>query len=138
MGTDFVFGTTGVSRVPCASRGPVYAAVGVGPVLLWDVEQLGQGPRGGESNSTTAPQKYVHQKWPDQIFPTVNFVFSHDGPFGLEGGGSTGGGGGALLLRCTTRWDGGDADAGGSPPPSLPPSPLLISPPSSRMEQSFG
>ena len=26
-------------------------------------------------------------KWPDQIFPTVNFVFSHGGPFGLRGGG---------------------------------------------------
>ena len=26
------------------------------------------------------------QKWPDQIFPTVNFVFSHDGHFGGWGG----------------------------------------------------
>ena len=32
-------------------------------------------------------QKYVHQKWPDQIIPMVNFVLSHDGDFGLEGGG---------------------------------------------------
>ena len=35
-------------------------------------------------------QKFVYQKWPDQIFPVVNFVFSHDGVFGLEGGGSRG------------------------------------------------
>ena len=27
----------------------------------------------------------MHQKWPDQIFPTVNFVFSRDGHFGLGG-----------------------------------------------------
>ena len=30
-------------------------------------------------------QKVVHQKWPDQIFPAVNFVVSHDGNFGLGG-----------------------------------------------------
>ena len=28
----------------------------------------------------------MYQKWPDHIFPTVNFVFSDDGPFGLGGG----------------------------------------------------
>ena len=32
-------------------------------------------------------QKSVCQKWPDQIFPMVNFVFSHDAHFGLWGGG---------------------------------------------------
>ena len=36
----------------------------------------------------------VYQKWPDKIFPTVNFVFSHDGHFGL-GQGCPGGGGGS-------------------------------------------
>ena len=40
---------------------------------------------GGEGGSGS--QKFVYQKWPDQIFPTVNFGFSHDGPFGLGGGG---------------------------------------------------
>ena len=30
-------------------------------------------------------QTFVYQKW-DQIFATVNFVFSRDGPFGLGGG----------------------------------------------------
>ena len=36
------------------------------------------------------------QKWPDQIFPVGNFVFSHGGHFGLEGeGGPEGGGGGS-------------------------------------------
>ena len=33
-------------------------------------------------------QKFVYQKWPDQIFPVANFVFSRDGPFGLGGRGS--------------------------------------------------
>ena len=48
-------------------------------------------------------QKFVYQKWPDQIFPVVNCVFSRDGPFGLGGGGgdgwmteACGGGGGAV------------------------------------------
>ena len=37
-------------------------------------------------------QNLVHQKWPDQIFPIVNFVFSHYGHFGLgRGGGGFGG-----------------------------------------------
>ena len=34
-------------------------------------------------------QNFVHQKWPDKIFPTVNFVFSHDGPSGLGRGGAS-------------------------------------------------
>ena len=35
----------------------------------------------------------MYQKWPDQIFPIVNFVFSHNGHFGLgRGGGGFGGG----------------------------------------------
>ena len=38
-------------------------------------------------------QNLVYQKWPDQIFPIVNFVFSHYGHFGLgRGGGNFGGG----------------------------------------------
>ena len=28
-------------------------------------------------------QKVASQKWPDQMFPFVNFVFYRDGPFGL-------------------------------------------------------
>ena len=32
-------------------------------------------------------QNLVYQKWPDQIFPIVNFVFSRDGHFGLGRGG---------------------------------------------------
>ena len=32
------------------------------------------------------PQNFVDRKWPDQSFPLVNFVFSHDGHFGLGGG----------------------------------------------------
>ena len=30
---------------------------------------------------------FVYPKWPNQIFPVVNFVFSHDAHFGLGGGG---------------------------------------------------
>ena len=35
-------------------------------------------------------QNLVYQKWPDQIFPIVNFVFSHYGHFGLGRGGVLG------------------------------------------------
>ena len=31
-------------------------------------------------------QKIVYREWPEKGFPTVNFVLSHDGPFGLGGG----------------------------------------------------
>ena len=31
-------------------------------------------------------QNLVYQKWPDQIFPVVNFVFSRNGHFGLGRG----------------------------------------------------
>ena len=49
-----------------------------------------QGGGGGEGFWT---QNLVYQKWPDQIFPIVNFVFSHYGHFGLgRGGGGFGGG----------------------------------------------
>ena len=34
----------------------------------------------------------TYLKWPNQIFPVVNFVFSHYGHFGLGGGGPGGGG----------------------------------------------
>ena len=37
--------------------------------------------RGGEGGSGT--QNFVYGKWPDKIFSTVNFVFSHNGHFGL-------------------------------------------------------
>ena len=46
---------------------------------------------------------FVYHKWPDQIVPTVNSVFSHDGHFGLGGSGvgtrpwCWGRGGGGLL-----------------------------------------
>ena len=49
-----------------------------------------QGGRGGRGFWT---QNLVYQKWPDQIFPIVSFVFSHYGHFGLgRGGGGFGGG----------------------------------------------
>ena len=43
-------------------------------------------------------QKFVYQKWRDQIFETVNSVVSHDGPLGLGGGG-----GGRVIGRSNVR-----------------------------------
>ena len=43
--------------------------------------------RGGEGGRGFWTQNLVYQKWPDQIFPIVNFVFSHYGHFGLGRGG---------------------------------------------------
>ena len=40
---------------------------------------------GGGGGGGFGTQKFVYQKWPDQIFPIVNFIFSHDGPFGRGG-----------------------------------------------------
>ena len=49
--------------------------------------------RGGKGGRGFWTQNLVYQKWPDQIFPIVNFVFSRDGHFGLgRGGGGFGGG----------------------------------------------
>ena len=49
--------------------------------------------RGGEGGRGFWTQNLVYQKWPDQIFPIVNFVFPHYGHFGLgRGGGGFGGG----------------------------------------------
>ena len=50
--------------------------------------RAGQG-RGGEGRGGQgrAEGGSGTQKRPDQIVPTVSFVFSHDGPFGLVGGG---------------------------------------------------
>ena len=49
--------------------------------------------QGGEGGRGFWTQNLVYQKWPDQIFLIVNFVFSRDGHFGLgRGGGGFGGG----------------------------------------------
>ena len=42
---------------------------------------------GGGGGGWSGAKKSVYQKWPDKSFPTVNFVFSNDGPFGPGGGG---------------------------------------------------
>ena len=44
----------------------------------------------GEGGRGFWTQNLMYQKWPDQIFPFVNFVFSRDGHFGLGGGGGLG------------------------------------------------
>ena len=51
--------------------------------------------RGGGGASGT--QKFVYQKWPDQIFPMVNFCFFPQGSLPLVGGGGSRGGGGLFL-----------------------------------------
>ena len=43
--------------------------------------------RGGEGGRGFWTQNLVYQKWPDQIFPIVNFVLSPNGHFGLGKGG---------------------------------------------------
>ena len=49
--------------------------------------------QGGEGGRGFWTQNLVYQKWPDQIFPIVNFVFSDYGHFGLgRGEGGFGGG----------------------------------------------
>ena len=55
--------------------------------------------RGGEGGRGFWTQNLVYQKWPDQIFPIVNFVFSRD---------------------VTLVWGGREGVLGeGSPPPPL-------------------
>ena len=51
---------------------------------------------GGGGGGGWAPRNVYTKKWPDQIFPMVNFVFSHCGHFGTGGGGVP-----PLLLGCT-------------------------------------
>ena len=65
--------------------GPSNGCLGPRPGLLLS--------RGGEGGRGFWTQNLVYQKWPDQIFPIVNFVFSDYGHFGLgRGGGGFGGG----------------------------------------------
>ena len=53
--------------------------------------------RGGGGDGT---QNFVYQKWPNKIFPLVNFVFSHDGHFGLEARGTPHPRTAILILPC--------------------------------------
>ena len=43
-------------------------------------------PLPSHAEQGTAPEKSLctPKKWPDQLFPTVKFSFSHEGLFGLE------------------------------------------------------
>ena len=45
--------------------------------------------RRGGGGAGSGSQKFVYQKWPDNVFPVVNCVFSHDffTHFGRGGGG---------------------------------------------------
>ena len=75
-------------------------------------------------------QKFVYKMWPHQISRMVNSVFSHDGPFGMEGGGgsslrtksSTGLGGGGDCVNTLQQWNsprahGAPAARAAQPPP---------------------
>ena len=75
------FGPAGPSKWPLG-REPVIRFRWASPQGRASFEQ--GGGRGGRGFWT---QNLVYQKWPDQIFPIVNFVFSHDGHFGLGSGG---------------------------------------------------
>ena len=62
-------------------------------VALGDLQGRASFEQGGGGGRGFWTQNLVYQKWPDQIFPIVNFVFSHYGHFGLgRGGGGFGGG----------------------------------------------
>ena len=75
----------GRAEVPCRCIRPIPGPLQGPPGLL-----LSKGGEGGRGFWT---QNLVYQKWPDQIFPIVNFVFSHYGHFGLgRGEGGFGGG----------------------------------------------
>ena len=76
-----------VGRIPQGEvRGP-FRGMGGGGGGRASFEQGGEGGRGFWT------ENLVYQKWPDQIFPIVNFVFSRYGHFGLgRGGGGFGGG----------------------------------------------
>ena len=70
--------------------------------------------RGGEGRGFWT-QNLVYQKWPDQIFPMVNFVFSHCGHFGVgRGGGGFGGGVPPpwFLIILKKPWGGGGLGSG--------------------------
>ena len=70
----------------------------------------------------------MYQKWPDQIFPIVNFVFSHDGHFGLgRGEGGFGGGVPPPLVFNYSK------EALGSPPP-----PRRTPPPETKKANPLG
>ena len=46
--------------------------------------------REGDGGGSLGSKSFLCQKWLNQIFPMVNFAFSHDGHFGLgERGGSS-------------------------------------------------
>ena len=73
-----------VCQWPVCSAAGATKAIPSGKVLM---REGGCIRRGGGGSGTP---KFVYQKWPNQIFPIVNFVFSHDGHFGLGGGGGLG------------------------------------------------
>ena len=72
---------------------------------------------GGEGGGWGWDPKFVYQKWPNQIFPTVNFVFPHDGHFdGGGGGGGFQGGGGTPPPAVYGHSNTSRGEGGGGPP----------------------
>ena len=52
----------------------------MGPSMDHVPREVLQGGGGGEGGS--GPQKFVSQKWPNKIFPFINFVVSREGSGG--------------------------------------------------------
>ena len=98
--------------------------------------RLGVLEGGGGRGRGLGTQKFVYQKWPDQIFPIRNFVCSHDGHFGLRGRlqinrvpESARGGGGGSSYGARPFYSPRAASsppAGPAPPPHLNAVPLLL------------
>ena len=67
------------------------------PPREYDQAEIRNGGRGGRGSGT---QEFVYQKWPNQIFPIVNFVFSH---WSLWSGGGVGGAPSMVVGRSNVR-----------------------------------
>ena len=92
-GVAFTARTRGTEHPPPAPslpfRGEWYKGTAPPPQLCMFSRML----RMRRGNQTLPPK-------PDQIFPTVNFMFSNDGPVGLGGGSRGRGGGGGCSYGC--------------------------------------
>ena len=67
--------------------------LGVPPAQVGGVGDRGREVLEGGGAGGLGPRSLCTKNGPTRFFPMVNFVLSHDGPFGLEGGRSRGGGG---------------------------------------------
>ena len=95
----------GFARPPAVSA-RVHGRDSVCAVVWWWSPVPGsRRERGGGGGGDLGPKKGVYRKWGDQIVPTVNLAFSHDGPCGL-GGGVPGGAPPIVVSRSDTSVSG--------------------------------